>query len=117
MKRIIGNIAVLGCLAWGLNAYAWMDDWAPEFKCDQAEFEVLSKRSVSNFVGMVRSEYIETYWQYCEGYRLDLNDDGIAGNGERAVAVVKRHIRVLAIRHAHRAVKCPVAGVLLDSHA
>lgn len=77
MKRIIGNIAVLGCLVWGLNAYAWMDDWAPEFKCDRAEVEVLPKRSVSNFVGMVRSEDIETYWQYCEGYRLDLNDDGI----------------------------------------
>lgn len=77
MKRILGDIGALGCLVWGLNAYAWMEDWAPESKCDQADVEVLSKRSVSNFVGTVRSEDIDTYWRYCEGYKLDLNGDGI----------------------------------------
>ena len=77
MKRMIGNIAVLGCMAWGLNAYAWMDDWAPEFKCDQAEVEVLPKRSVRNFVCMACGEEGEFRWQYSEGYKLDLNGDGI----------------------------------------
>ena len=57
-------------------ANAWMADWAPEFPCTPAEVRALSGASVSNYVCSVREES-EFFWEYCEGYALDLNDDGI----------------------------------------
>ena len=59
------------------NASAWMDEWAPAFKCSPASVEVLPDASVSNFVSTVRSEDVDSYWGHCKGYKLDLNGDGI----------------------------------------
>ena len=72
---LVVTITTIGLLPF--DAYAWMEDWAPEFKCAPAQVEVLSKRSVSNFVSTVHFDDMDFYWKYCEGYKLDLNDDGI----------------------------------------
>ena len=58
------------------NANAWMDQWAPVFKSTPADVQVLSGTSVSNYVCTVREDF-EFCLQYCKGYALDLNDDGI----------------------------------------
>ena len=58
------------------DANAWMDQWAPVFKSTPADVQVLSGTSVSNYVCTVREDF-EFCLQYCEGYALDLNDDGI----------------------------------------
>ena len=57
------------------EANAWMDQWAPEFKAAAANVEALPKVSVSNYVctATVGGEF---RWEYCEGYAIDLNDDG-----------------------------------------
>ena len=67
-------IAFAGLLSSSANA--WMEDWAPAFNCTPAAAEKLSETNVSNFVSKVRFEE-DSYWQYCEGYKLDLNGDGI----------------------------------------
>ena len=72
--------AVLSAGLFTFNANAWMDDWAPVFKCTPAEIDALPKATVSNFVCSVKSEIKEWDWgglEYYEGYRLDLNSDGI----------------------------------------
>ena len=53
-----------------------MEDWAPAFNCTPVAAEKLSETNVSNFVSKVRFEE-DSYWQCCEGYKLDLNGDGI----------------------------------------
>ena len=58
------------------DASAWMDQWAPEFKASAANVQTLPGSSVSNYVCTVREDF-EFCWKYCEGYALDLNDDGI----------------------------------------
>ena len=67
-------IAFAGLLSSSANA--WMEDWAPAFNCTPAAAEKLSETNVSNFVSKVRFEE-DSYWQYCEGYKLDLNGDGV----------------------------------------
>ena len=67
-------IAFAGLLSSSANA--WMEDWAPAFNCTPAAAEKLSETNVSNFVSKVRFEK-DSYWQCCEGYKLDLNGDGI----------------------------------------
>ena len=67
-------IAFAGLLSSSANA--WMEDWAPAFNCTPVAAEKLSETNVSNFVSKVRFEG-DSYWQYCEGYKLDLNGDGI----------------------------------------
>jgi hypothetical protein len=67
---------ILSVLFLACDADAWMDQWAPEFTATQVEVEELSDASVSNYVFTVKDDW--TYpWQYCDGYVLDLNDDGI----------------------------------------
>ena len=71
-------IAFAGLLS--SSAHAWMDDWAPKFDCTPAEVEELPAANVSNFVCTVHVEDLDrddSYWERCEGYSLDLNDDGI----------------------------------------
>lgn len=63
-------------LLFTFDAFAWMDQWAPEFKAIAANVQVLPGSSVSNYVCAVREES-EFFWEYCKGYALDLNDDGI----------------------------------------
>ena len=58
------------------DANAWMDQWAPVFKSTPADVQVLSGTSVSNYACTAREDF-EFCWQYCKGYALDLNDDGI----------------------------------------
>ena len=77
MKRMFSSVCVLGWFMVALSAHAWMDDWAPAFNCTPAEAEKLSAANVSNFVSKVRFEDMDSYWQYCEGYKIDLNGDGI----------------------------------------
>lgn len=67
-------IAFAGLLSSSANA--WMEDWAPAFNCTPVAAEKLSETNVSNFVSKVRFEE-DSYWQCCEGYKLDLNGDGI----------------------------------------
>lgn len=75
-KKIL--LCAIGFLAF--NANAWMKEWAPAFKCTPARVEELPDTNVSNFVSTVHSEDLDRadfYWQYCKGYKLDLNGDGI----------------------------------------
>ena len=65
------SILFLAC-----DADAWMDQWAPEFTATQVEVQELSETIVSNYVFSVRDD-LTFSWQYCDGYTLDLNDDGI----------------------------------------
>ena len=58
------------------DANAWMDKWAPAFKATAADVQALSATSVSNYVCSARED-LELCCQYCKGYTLDLNDDGI----------------------------------------
>ena len=58
------------------DAGAWMEEWAPEFTATKAEVQELSEPVVSNYVFSVRDD-LTFSWQYCDGYTLDLNDDGI----------------------------------------
>ena len=58
------------------DASAWMDQWAPAFKSTPADVQVLPGTSVSNYVCTAREDF-EFCLQYCKGYALDLNDDGI----------------------------------------
>ena len=58
------------------DANAWMSDWAPEFQCTPAEVQTLSGASVSNYVCAVQDN-LAFSWEYCEGYALDLNGDGV----------------------------------------
>ena len=69
-------VSALFVLVPTFDANAWMDKWAPAFKATPADVQVLPGTSVSNYVCAVREES-EFYWEYCEGYALDLNGDGI----------------------------------------
>ena len=69
-------VSALFVLVPTFDANAWMDKWAPAFKATPAKVQVLPGTSVSNYVCAVREES-EFYWEYCEGYALDLNGDGI----------------------------------------
>lgn len=79
MRMAINKMAIAMAFAGLLSssANAWMDDWAPAFNCTPAAAEKLSETNVSNFVSKVPFEDMDSYWQYCEGYKLDLNGDGI----------------------------------------
>lgn len=76
-RLVIIVVAVVFATLFAFDAQAWMDDWAPAFNCTPAAAEKLSETNVSNFVSKVRFEDMDPYWQYCEGYKLDLNGDGI----------------------------------------
>lgn len=57
-----------------------MDAWAPVFKCTPADVEELPEMSVSNFVCSVKSgddDWDVDTLNYCKGYSIDLNGDGI----------------------------------------
>ena len=69
-------VSALFVLVPTFDANAWMDKWAPAFKATPAKVQVLPGTSVSNYVCAVREES-EFYWEYCKGYALDLNGDGI----------------------------------------
>ncbi len=58
------------------HADAWMEQWAPEFTATAAAVQELSETLVSNYVFSVHED-LPFSWQYCDGYFLDLNDDGI----------------------------------------
>ena len=68
--------SIVFALFLAFDAHAWMDQWAPAFKPTPADVQVLPGTSVSNYVCAVREES-EFYWEYCKGYALDLNGDGI----------------------------------------
>ena len=68
--------STLSVLFLTFNANAWMEQWAPEFTATKAEAQTLPGTIVSNFVFSVREE-LPFSWQYCDGYALDLNGDGI----------------------------------------
>ena len=77
MKRMFRHIGILGGLLVAFNAYAWMEAWAPQFNCTPAEVEELSAVNVRNFVSTVHPEKMDSYSEYCEGYKIDVNGDGI----------------------------------------
>lgn len=82
IKEARGARFAVGAVVLGLalNANAWMDKWAPEFKAEPAKMQELTEEAVSNFVYRVRNgdAFCEFgSWKYCEGYRLDLNGDGV----------------------------------------
>ena len=68
--------STLSILFLACDAGAWMEQWAPEFTATRAEVQELSETIVSNYVFTVRDD-LTFSWQYCDGYALDLNDDGI----------------------------------------
>ena len=72
--RLIARVgAIVVAALFSFEAHAWMGEWAPTFKCASADVEVLSETSVSNYVSTV-GHVCECH---CEGYKLDLNGDGI----------------------------------------
>ena len=63
-----------------LNVNAWIEEWAPVFKGKPVEVEALPEATVSNFVCSVKKGDINWSfddWEYCKGYSIDLNGDGI----------------------------------------
>ena len=66
----------LSVLFFAFDADAWMEEWAPEFAATPVEVQELSEPVVSNYVFSVRDD-LTFSWQYCDGYTLDLNGDGI----------------------------------------
>ena len=74
-SRALKFAAGVFALMLSYEANAWMDQWAPEFKADAANVNVLSKTTVSNYV-CTAIEDGEFKCVYSEGYAIDLNDDG-----------------------------------------
>ena len=74
-SRALKFAAGVFALMLSYEANAWMDQWAPEFKADAANVNVLSKTTVSNYV-CTAIEDGEFKCEYSEGYAIDLNDDG-----------------------------------------
>ena len=75
------TFAVLILLA--VDAYAWMEEWAPAFKSTPANFRVLSHESVTNFVSTLKDKNggNDYRWdwdqiEYTKGAAIDLNGDG-----------------------------------------
>ncbi len=68
--------STLSVLFLALDAGAWMEEWAPEFTATPVEVQELSEASVSNYVFSVKDD-LNFAWQYCDGYTLDLNGDGV----------------------------------------
>ena len=63
-----------------IDAYAWMEPWAPPFKSTSANYRVLPARSVQAFVETLKYDeykYDELQVRFSEGAALDLNGDGI----------------------------------------
>ena len=73
-KLILASI--LSVLFFACHAGAWMEEWAPEFTATAVEVQELSEASVSNYVFSVKDD-LNFAWQYCDGYTLDLNGDGV----------------------------------------
>ncbi len=93
---LFASIAFAGLFA--LDAYAWMDEWAPPFKSSPADFRELSHDYVTNFVSTLKDMdgryYYRDDWQnfpdewwrcaedwdriaYSKGAAIDLNGDGV----------------------------------------
>jgi hypothetical protein len=68
--------STLSVLFLAFDANAWMEQWAPEFTSTPMAVLELSEATVSNYVFSVKDDFSFS-WQYCDGYTLDLNDDGI----------------------------------------
>ncbi len=107
MLRLVVIFATISTsLILPFNANAWMDEWAPAFKGDPVEVQVLPEATVSNFVCSVKKGDIDwdfDNWEYCKGYSIDLNGDGIKdslfivpwfGNGALAGYSYEAHFRV-----------------------
>lgn len=84
------RILFVAALLLAIEANAWMADYAPAINMSPAEVEALPARSITNFVKEVFGEEIrgifteddETtppgfFFEYTEGWSLDLNGDGI----------------------------------------
>ena len=71
--------AVLILLA--VDAYAWMEKWAPAFKSTPANYRALPVENVRAFVETLKSDneykYLEIQARFSKGATLDLNGDGI----------------------------------------
>ena len=72
-RTLAGMVPVLFL---SFDANAWIDKWAPAFKSTPADVRALSGTSVSNYVCSAQEEFMACC-EYCRGYSLDLNDDGI----------------------------------------
>ena len=75
--KICSIVVSIALSVLALNAHAWMDQWAPEFKAEPVEVKMLSSRSVSNYVASVKNDDISAYAECSEGCSCDLNGDGI----------------------------------------
>ena len=73
------TFAVLILLA--VDAYAWMEEWAPAFKATPANYRALPVENVRTFVETLKSyneyKYLEIQVRFSKGATLDLNGDGI----------------------------------------
>ena len=71
--------AVLILLA--VDAYAWMEEWAPTLKSTSANYRALPVKNVRTFVETLKSDdgykYSEISVRLSKGATLDLNGDGI----------------------------------------
>ncbi len=59
------------------NAYAWMEKWAPMFKCAPANYRVLPAESVKSFVEAFKSADAKFRGGVSKGAAVDLNGDGV----------------------------------------
>ena len=77
----IAHVAFSALILFAVDAYAWMDEWAPTFKCTSANYKVLPSKNTRRFVETLKSddgvEYGEFRARYSEGAILDLNGDGV----------------------------------------
>lgn len=64
-----------------VDAYAWMEEWAPTLKSTSANYRALPVKNVRTFVETLKSDngykYKEISVRLSEGATLDLNGDGI----------------------------------------
>ena len=84
------RILFVAALLLAIEANAWVADYAPAIDMSPAEVEALPARSITNFVKEVFEEDIrgnfteddattppDFFFEYTEGWSLDLNGDGI----------------------------------------
>lgn len=70
-------LILLAFLLSAVNAFAWMDAWAPDFNPPPAPVREMSWTCVSNFAVAVHWCDRDSYWTSCHGGLLDLNGDGV----------------------------------------
>lgn len=71
------RIAFVIFLFLAFNVNAWMDDWAPAFKCTPAKVKNLSQTEVREFFNSAEPELARIAAEYSKGGTLDLNGDGV----------------------------------------